>query len=199
MSLLVVTAFDPTRVKDLTKQEYIIADATASSKIICWEENVGLIEEGHSYKLSGLNVRTFRNEKYLSVGKDGFSITEIDNIGEVSEVDCTTETKYKLHDTVIQGVKSLECFYSCYSCTAKVVRLSDLLGECTPCNTTQKFTTFKQRHCARVDLQTENSVTTVSIFSPDIALGGITKESLLTSEPFTASIANGIFTLVSLW
>ena len=66
----IITAFDPTTVKDLTKQEYIIADATASSKIICWEENVGLIEEGHSYKLSGLNVRTFRNEKYLSVGKD---------------------------------------------------------------------------------------------------------------------------------
>lgn len=70
------------------------------------------------YKLSGLNIRTFWNEKFLSVGKDGFSITEIDDSGEVNSA------KYKLHNTIIQGVESLEYFYSCYSFTVTVTTVS---------------------------------------------------------------------------
>ena len=61
---------DVVKVKDLTKQEYSIADATSTSTIVVWEDSVGILSEGCSYKLSGLIVRTFRNEKYLSVPRD---------------------------------------------------------------------------------------------------------------------------------
>ena len=39
----VVGESDPVKVKDLMKQEHIIGDATGISKIVAWEDNVGLL------------------------------------------------------------------------------------------------------------------------------------------------------------
>lgn len=116
----VVTECDASKVKDLTKQEYIIADATGVTKIVTWEDNLGLLQEGLSYKLTGLTVRTFQNEKYLSIGMDGFGISEIDDIGEVYNTTIVVDER-KLVNAVFVGVKSLDMFSACYSCAGKVV------------------------------------------------------------------------------
>ena len=71
----VVAENNPVRVKKgLTKQEYAIADSTACCKITTWEENTGILNVGHCYKLSNLMVRMFNGKKYLSIPKDGFEI-----------------------------------------------------------------------------------------------------------------------------
>ena len=48
--------------KGLVKQEYAIADATASCKIVTWKDNTGVLQPGNSYKLSGLMVRMYNGK-----------------------------------------------------------------------------------------------------------------------------------------
>ena len=69
--------------RELHKQECTIADATGSSKIVLWNENVDLFAEESCYLIQGLVVRTHQGSKYLSVGRDDINITPIDDIGEV--------------------------------------------------------------------------------------------------------------------
>ena len=57
MNVKVVCKKEVQQVKGgLQKQEYIIADATGTSMITTWEDNIGILQEGSSYKLSGLLV-----------------------------------------------------------------------------------------------------------------------------------------------
>ena len=92
----------------------------------CWH-----LSEGCSYKLSGLIVRTFRNEKYLSVPRDNFTITEIDDIGEVSVPAVGNASNEHVTQAVVKGIKHLDVFRACYSCTGKVAETSEVLGDCT--------------------------------------------------------------------
>lgn len=50
----------------LVKQEVIVSDATGSCKIVLWEENVGVMEEGCSYDLKELTIHIFKDRKYLN-------------------------------------------------------------------------------------------------------------------------------------
>lgn len=68
--------------KGLAKQECITADATGA---IFWEDNVGILEEGNSYKLSELMVRMYNSKKYLTIPKDNIQTTGIADIGDIEE------------------------------------------------------------------------------------------------------------------
>ena len=148
------------------------------------------LSEGCSYKLSGLIVRTFRNQKYLSVPRDNFTITEIDDIGEVSVPAVANASNEHVTQAVVKGIKHV--FRACYSCTGKVAETAEVLGDCTRCGVTQKIETCKLRLHARVDLQSEGNLITVTAFTPileDICqTDDVTKAALLTSTPFNATI-----------
>ena len=201
VKIKVTDVHDVVKVKDLTKQEYSTADATSTSTIVVWEDNVGILSEGCSYKLSGLIVRTFRNEKYLSVPRDNFTITEIDDIGEVSVPAVANASNEHVTQAVVKGIKHLDVFRACYSCTGKVAETSEVLGDCTRCGVTQKIETCKLRFHARVDLQSEGNLITVTAFTPILEnicqTDDVTKAALLTSTPFNATINNNIVTSIS--
>ena len=71
----------------LQKQDFVIADATGSTKVTAWEDNVGTLKEGSSYQLSGMMMRLYNGRKYLSIPKDGYEISGIPDIGAVNEVE----------------------------------------------------------------------------------------------------------------
>jgi len=48
------------------KQDTTIADATASTRLTLWESDIGLLEQGESYQLTKVMVRTFQGQPYLS-------------------------------------------------------------------------------------------------------------------------------------
>ena len=197
----VTDVHDVVKVKDLTKQEYSIADATSTSTIVVWEDSVGILSEGCSYKLSGLLVRTFGNEKFLSVPRDNFTITEIDDIGEVSVPAVANASNEHVTQAVVKGIKHLDVFRACYSCTGKVAETSEVLRDCTRCGVTQKIETCKLRFRGRVDLQSEGNLITVTAFTPILEnicqTDDVTKAALLTSTPFNATINNNIVTSIS--
>jgi hypothetical protein len=78
--------------------------------------NIGLLQD----RVYRIFVRTFQNEKYISIGKDGFGITEIDDIGEVYHT-TTIRNEHKLVNAVVAGVRSLDKFSACYSCAGRLL------------------------------------------------------------------------------
>ena len=105
-SCSVVTVTDVHDVVKVRLDQTTIADATSTSTIVVWEDNVGILSEGCSYKLSGLIVRTFCNEKYLSVPRDNFKITEIDDIGEVYVPAVANASNEHVAQAVVKGMFS---------------------------------------------------------------------------------------------
>ena len=96
--------------RELHKQECTIADATGSSKIVLWNENVDLFAEE---SIQGLVVG-YQGSKYLSVGRDDINITPIDDIDEV-QTPTSVCTDVQLSNCSVLGVRSLDAFHSCYS------------------------------------------------------------------------------------
>ena len=75
---------DITVINELKKQECRIADATASSKIVLWENDIDTPQDNTSYLMEGLKVRTYKGEKYLSVTRDGFSFTKMEDLEDIA-------------------------------------------------------------------------------------------------------------------
>lgn len=96
----------------------MIGDSSGTSMIVTWGDNTGVLQEGESYKLSGLIVRTYCNKKYFSVPKENFTIACIDGIGEVCHDE--EERERNMTGVVIIGVKFFEIYHACYSCRGKI-------------------------------------------------------------------------------
>ena len=62
------------------KQDVVIADSSASAKLTIWEEMIGSIIEGTSYKFSNVFVLEYAGLKSLSFPKEGGNIEKIDDI-----------------------------------------------------------------------------------------------------------------------
>ena len=154
-----------------------------------------------SYKLSGLNVRTFNGKKYLSIARDNFTVIKIDDIGEVKEDTSDLEVQCRMTGVKIVGVKFLDVYSGCYACKGKVTAISDILGDCDRCGVTQKVEQCKMYNSARMDLESEGTIKTLSAFSPiteEICQGSVSKVSLLMSEPFHLIYsANNVITSIS--
>lgn len=104
----VVCEWEVEEVKDgLIEQEYVIGDSSGTSMIVTWGDNTGVLQEGESYKLSALIVRTYRNKKYLSLLKENFTIACTDDIGEVLHGE--EEKERTMTGVIIVGVNFLRC------------------------------------------------------------------------------------------
>ena len=111
------------------ENKQLTADATGSSKIVLWNENVDLFAEDSRYLIQGLVVRTlYQGSKYLSVGRDDINITPIGDIGEV-QTPTSVCTDVQLSNCSVLGVRLLDAFHSCYSCSRKVLCTSGNLSE----------------------------------------------------------------------
>ena len=64
----------------------VVADSSGSIRLTIWEEMIGQVAEGLSYRFTGMMVRMFKGKKFLSMSKTESNIEVISDIGEV-EVD----------------------------------------------------------------------------------------------------------------
>lgn len=198
----VIFVNDPEEVKrGLTKQECVIGDATGRCKVILWEDNVDLLVEGASYKMSGLMVRVYRGKKYLSIPRENFEVVSIDDIGCVEECESEDEEKREMKGGVVVGVKFFDVYSGCYACKGKVQPMSDVLAECTRCGMTQRLSRCNELASAKVDIETQGVIKSLSVFSPrieEICQGEGSKLALLSSEPFDLTYSeNNIILSVS--
>ena len=167
-------------------QDCLVADASASCKLVLWEENINCLEEGVSYKLYGQIVRTHNGKKYLSIPKDSsFDFEVIDDVGATEEKGVEEEGKIK--GVVVIGVKY---FDACYSCKGKVV-LSGGVRECGRCGMMQRAEKYKTAITVKMDIEADGYVKCVSAFSPiveEICEGDVSKRALLSCQAFDVVI-----------
>ena len=104
-----------------------------------------------------------------------------------------TIKKHLLNVTVI-GVRYLDNYKGCYACSGKVTPRSDTLGECNRCESIQRLERCTMKTSAKVDVETNNEVHTISAFSPIINEicneSACTAETLLSCKPFDAIISD---------
>jgi len=177
---------DPVKVSGkLQKQDITIADWTCS-KVDAVEADVRQMAEGKSYRLSSVVARSCQGSNYLSMPKEGASLAELPDIGDVAEVDvgelCTT-----IVDAEVAGIISLGLYSACIACRSKVTATTNKLGQCMKCNMLQKCKKQLSAnlliwHCSASQFLTLQAFgTNVS----DIAQSkDVTAELLLEAPPF---------------
>ena len=170
---------------NLVKQECGIADCTGTCHITLWESYVDLLQEGASYQMSGLIVRTFNGKKYLSVPRENFNFEAIDDIGDVEKEELEDRV---MKGVVVIGIKFYDTYNACYSCKGKVTPLSATLGDCTKCGIAQKLDRCKPSISAKLDVEADGVIKCLTSFSPIIEeicnKNDPTKEDLLCCKPF---------------
>lgn len=113
-----------------SKQDAHISDGTGTTKLTLWEDDIGKLKEGGSYKLSDVSVRSYDGEKYLSF-VCGSSLISMDD----AEAEVKEDT---MEDCEVIGVYAFNAYPTCLSCKQKVTA-SDKLGTCVKCGMKQKL------------------------------------------------------------
>ena len=105
-----------------------------------WEEDIGSMEQGNSYKLQGVTVREFRGKHFLSTSKDISQILQADDIGSVNEEEddeneITDRNTSTIKNARIVGVLDMQTYSSCIKCASKVIadETDEDLCECVKC------------------------------------------------------------------
>lgn len=191
----------------LHKQDCVIGDATGTAKLTLWESEVNTVEEGLSYRLSGVVVREYRGVKSLSTSKDNSKIEGVEDIGEVCAVSGEEFDKTNIVENVrVGGVNMMENFnYACMStkCNGKVV--SDVeesdFGTCGRCGMMQCLEDCKKEASAQLLIKLDDGGSVpLQAFGrvlEDIAGGVVSKLALLKAKVFTMEHRDGVVRCIS--
>ena len=182
----------------ITKQDVKIADSTGTVKLTLWEADIGKVTEDTTYRFSSMMVRSYQGCKYLSMPKQGGSITQCDDdIGEVADDD-HDQVDITIHAAEVAAVISLESYAACIACKSKVKELTDKLGSCTKCDTMQCLPKCTQQLSAKLVIahSTVTEFLTLLAFGTNVSdiarNANVTAELLLEAPPFTLTYNNVI-------
>ena len=137
------------------KREALIADQTATSKVVLWEEHINTLEKGKCYTLKNFHVKEFQSMKNLSMPKTDFEITPIENIDNTATPPSVDDEYTTIRRVQIIGVTQLHTYKSCLQCKARVEPQTPPLGKCTKedCLMIQLFELCVDQISARVMLR----------------------------------------------
>ena len=174
------------------KQDVSISDATGNTCLTIWEQDIGKFQNGLSYQLDRLNVRSYRGKQHLSFPPSGASFSIIDDIGEVIDDSFDTESEDNLMKGVVKivGVYQLEKTYTCFHCRKGNVKQDNSYGTCTNCEMAQVLKETKLT--AKLFLETLDIAKHVTVRAYEdvmktiTAPEDITTSTLLESPPFDA-------------
>ena len=113
------------------KRDVLIADHTATAKVVLWEQQVDSLEKGKSYTLKNVHVKEFKSKKHLSIPKNDFEITIINDLEDTVDEIQTDDEHTTLYNPQIIGVTDLDNYRSCLQCKARVEPQTPPLGKYT--------------------------------------------------------------------
>ena len=191
------------------KQDVIMADATGIGRLTLWEDDIGILDEGTSYKLSNIMVCIYQNKRYLSKPRDSSSVIEpLSDIEDVIDDDVDMQENCKQEGDVMEAeviaVPMFQSYRTCISCKGKVLVDigNDGLGRCTKCQTLQKLVKCGTQDYATIIVQSGERVVTLQAFGSIMKLICITEplneEALLMAPPFNAAY-NSESVITSIW
>ena len=140
------------------KREASIADHTAATKVVLWEQHVNALEEGKCYHLKIFHIKEFQSRKHLSMPKNDFEITQIDNIENTVDPPTDENEHTTIKNVQVIGVHQLDSYKCCLQCKAWVEPLTPPLGKCTKedCTMMQLFDLCQDQTIARVLFRHQN-------------------------------------------
>ena len=116
-----------------TKQDVVVADATAKSTVTLWENDVNSLQQGISYQLNRLEVRVYMGKKHISF-PSSLSKDEISDIHDViNSYTPSDDDEEQLQCVSVSGIRELQSFHQC---NRSVKPSSSNIGTC---NTMQKL------------------------------------------------------------
>ena len=173
------------------KQDITIADTTGTGKLVLWEDNIGNITEGESYKLSGMMVRTFQNKHYLSMPRDNATIDPLSDIGDVEEDESDDEHYHELIAARVTAVPMLHTYRTCIACNGKVLLepSNHELGRCGKCQMMQRVDDCGTQLSAKLTVKARDTRITLQAFGSTITTicDPVSEMTLLTAPPFTVT------------
>ncbi len=181
------------------KQDVVIADASANSRLTVWEEEIGQLEKGKSYSLTGMLVREFNGKKYLTTAKQNSLIeVEGEDVGDVQEEKNAEEGSSGEVDNVkVIGVERVDSYDGCLKCGGRVVKVEEdeEYGECTKCEMLQCREECKKVVSAQLTVKTPGGMKLalcafdkVLINLAEKPAAEITKMSLMKAKAFAVTL-----------
>ncbi len=145
-------------------------------------------------------VKTYLQNKFLTIPKQGASVCKIQDIGQVVDND-TPEDATTIQGAEFIGVAALDSYSACLACKSKVEATDNSIGTCTKCGMQQRLTKCKQQLRAKLYISSGENYFTLQAFGTnvvDIAQEqDVTTTSLLTARPFTLTNENIIITSIT--
>ena len=126
------------------KQDVLVGDQTSTIAVSLWENYVDTLSQNESYCLQNFVVREYNMKKYLSMPREGATVLQIEDIGDVEQQDSDSEFEHvdsQLCDAQIIGVPQMDSYSACMQCKARVEPLTPPLGRCSKvgCGMLQRF------------------------------------------------------------
>lgn len=152
------------RGKQLVKLDVVIADETASTKLVLWENNFQLVENC-SYAINYVTVRSFNDSKYLSTTKYS-TIIPIQDIKHAAQA-ITQQYGQKTAGKVL--AIQMTQFKVCPLCNTKVQSPEDSSGatKCSGCSLTVLNTHLQNSTISKFVIQQQSNHTFVNYMAPD--------------------------------
>ena len=160
----------------LTKQDCIVGDATGTSRLVLWEENVGALQADKCYKITDAHVKLFQGKKYLSVPQKG-TFENIDDIIDVCEMDTDKEIAAAVvFEGFVEVVLSCEEYPSCVNCSYKILTANSEVVDWGKCFAKMKVSSCNTSSVARVILHSQTDQKTLRATIFDEVLTTIVRE-----------------------
>lgn len=186
-------------VKDgLWKQDVTLADSSGTGRLTLWQENIDMLSEGKSYKLTDLLVNSFANTNYLTYPKSGCSYSLIEDLQEVM-----AEPQQHLHQYFNAEVVSVSNFTRgtfCVidNCYGTIIPTNNKIGTCTSCSGVQLLQKSKKSITALLLISSQgesrkfyvNFTTMKAIAAGKLDIDATNEdiiEALLMASPFSFS------------
>ena len=154
-------------------------------------------------------MRSYNNAKYLTTSKSGFTVTALDDIGEVHDKQEEEDpTSNELKNVEVITISHFTKKRMCISCKGKVDQINTKIGKCTKCSAGQKMDKCPLEMSATLLVGTDGNTRSLKIFLPMIKAILNTDEiseneeeiieGLLIADPFTvtftrANTINGVY------
>ena len=145
----------------MAKQDILLADATATIKLILWDNLVNTLEAQKSYKIQHLSTRFFNNEKFLTSTKDT-TTEEIETLQNVVAAPGKKENQ-KITGRVTQvGISSN---VTCGNCRKKAkLEPSTVIFRCGFCSMKQKISHTITTLYGNINLKAGDKAEKLTIF-----------------------------------
>ena len=146
----------------LKKQELLIRDTTAYTKVVLWEKYVDIVEKGKTYEFKNLRVKGSKQDRYLNTPKnETFEAKQCEKfkhpLVKIDE-DITTSSTIR---SKIMGIRNATKIIACVSCRKQVLPKinTPALGVCQSCHLCQPMSACHVQWTLKALVQNSNEPT----------------------------------------